>query len=534
MNQAQGYLPVLRNLNFLKLWIAQIFSLMALQSLLLLALILIEEVNQSSLQTAGVIVAFSLPAVIFGPIAGVVLDRVSKKTILVVSNLARIASQAMLAFLAYLGINRGIDPLAFVGLVYITIFITSAIGQFFSPAEGAMIPLLVKRENLLAANSLFTLTVVAIQVVALIVYVPIAVKSFGIFGAFVSLAVFYALATGLLALLPADAVKRRENDADAAAVAQSAIRKGWHEIGEGWQYVIDKKPLLVAVLQFALVFTIVSVLGEQAPGYASRVLGMQTEDAVYVFSPAGIGIVIASLFVVRLGPRVPRFLLPLLGMFCMALGLMGLGMLGFSGREATTTTFNLAGIQFTAVWLIGILSPLAGIGLAFVLIPAQTTIQEQATDEIRGRVLTVQLTLANALSIPLLLAAGGLAEVFGIAQIVTGLGAILIPIAALNWWYVRHFPQPPPAPFHSQPIPLPGETVTMVQETNALTDPALSVETVAMVQETNALTDPALSVETVASAQTPNAPSNQASADVPNSNHKTASEKVEPPTRLSS
>jgi len=190
MNQAQGYLPVLRNLNFLKLWIAQIFSLMALQSLLLLALILIEEVNQSSIQTAGVIVAFSLPAVIFGPIAGVVLDRVSKKTILVVSNLARIASQAILAFLAYLGINRGIDPLAFVGLVYITIFITSAIGQFFSPAEGAMIPLLVKRDNLLAANSLFTLTVVAIQVVALIVYVPIAVKSFGIFGAFVSLAVF--------------------------------------------------------------------------------------------------------------------------------------------------------------------------------------------------------------------------------------------------------------------------------------------------------------------------------------------------------
>ncbi|RIK25878.1 MAG: hypothetical protein DCC52_10840 [Chloroflexi bacterium] len=61
---------------------------------------------------------------------------------------------------------------------------------------------------------------------------------------------------------------------------------------------------------------------------------------------------------------------------------------------------------------------------------------------------------------------------------------------------MRHFPQPPPAPFHSQPIPLPGETVAMVQETNEL-------------------------------------PS-QAPADVPNSNHKTASEQVEPPARLSS
>ena len=490
MNQAQGYRPVLRNLNFLKLWIAQILSLMALQSLLLLALILIEDVNKSSLQTAGVIVAFSLPAVIFGPIAGIVLDRASKKSILVVSNLARVLSQALLALLAYLGINRGIDPLAFVSLVYITIFITSAIGQFFSPAEGSMIPLIVKRENLLAANSLFTLTIVAIQVVALVAYVPLAVKALGIFGAFVSLAVFYALATALLALLPDDPVMRRtEADTSAGDVAQSAIRKGWREIGEGWQYVIDHKPLLVAVLQFALVFTIVAVLGEQAPGYASRVLGMQTEDAVYVFSPAGIGMVIASLFVVRLGPRVPRFLLPLIGMFLMALGLMGLGVLGLSGRAATTTTFDVLGIQLTAIWLIGIMSPLAGVGLAFVLIPAQTAIQEQSTDVIRGRVLTVQLTLANALSIPLLLAAGGLAEVFGIAQIVIGLGAILIPTALLNLWYVRHFPQTPPANFHSQPIPLPGETIAMVEGTNELPTQLSQAadETIARLQESKEL-----------------------------------------------
>ena len=463
MNQAQGYLPVLRNPNFLKLWVAQILSLMALQSLLLLALILIEEVNQSSIQTAGVIVAFSLPAVIFGPIAGVVLDRVSKKTILVVSNLARVASQAVLALLAYLGINRGIDPLLFVALVYLTIFVTSAIGQFFAPAEGSMIPLVVHTENLLAANSLFTLTIVGIQVVALIIYVPIAVKSFGIFGAFVSLAIFYAFATLLLLFLPADKVVARVQSA-----GESAIRKGWREIGEGWQYVIDKKLLLVAVLQFALVFTIVSVLGEQAPGYASRVLGMETEDAVYVFSPAGIGIVVASLFVVRLGPRVPRMLLPLIGMFIMALGLMGLGVIGLSGKEATTTTFNVAGVQLTAIWMIGIMSPLAGIGLAFVLIPAQTAIQELATDNIRGRVLTVQLTLANALSIPLLLAAGALADVIGIAQIVIGMGVILLPIAILNWWYVRRLPQPPPAPFHTQPIPMAGESVAMVEETNDL------------------------------------------------------------------
>lgn len=468
MNQAHGYFPVLRNPNFCKLWVAQILSLMALQSLLLLALILIEQVNQSGLQTAGAIVAFSLPAVIFGPVAGIVLDRVSKKTILVVSNVARVASQGLLALLAYLGLHRSIDPLLFVALVYITIFITSAIGQFFSPAEGSMIPLIVRRQDLLAANSLFTLTIVGIQVVALILYVPVAVKTLGIFGAFVSLALFYALATVLLFLLPADRVPAGQ------AKGGWGIRRGWREIGEGWTFVLAHKPLLIAILQFALVFTIVSVLGEQAPGYASRVLGMQTEDAVYVFSPAGLGIVLASLLVVRVGPRVPRFVLPLAGMVAMGAGLIGLGAIGLGGGSVRFTTFSLAGITLSVIWLIGIMSPLAGMGLAFVLIPAQTVIQEQATDDIRGRVLTVQLTLANALSIPLLLAAGGLADLFGIPQIVIAMGLILFPLAVLDWSYVRRFPAPPPVPMHTQPIPVPGETPTMLEDANALTRHAVT------------------------------------------------------------
>ncbi len=464
MNQAQGYLPVLRNPNFLKLWIAQILSLMGLQSLLLLAVILIEEVTNSGIQTAGAIVAFSLPAVIFGPIAGVVLDRVSKKTILVVSNAARVLSQALLASLAYLGLNNAMHPALFVGLVYLTIFITSAVGQFFAPAEGATMPLIVKRKELFAANSLFTLTIVAIQILALILYVPISVKTFGILGAFVSLAVFYLAATFLLMLLPRDEVVAR-----ATQNGESPLQRGWREIGEGWRFTLEHQRVLIAILQFSLVFTIVSVLGEIAPGYANRVLGLATEDAVFVFSPAGIGIVLASLFVVRFGQNLPRYVLPIAGMFVMGAGLIGLGIIGLFGEHALNTQFQFLGFTLNVTYIVGIAAPLLGIGIALVLIPAQTAVQEGATDEIRGRVLTVQLTLANGLSIPLLVAAGGLSDVFGIPEIVITLGAILFPLALFNWLYVRRFPPPPPsAQLHSQPIPLAGETTARVEEANEL------------------------------------------------------------------
>jgi hypothetical protein len=156
-------------------------------------------------------------------------------------------------------------------------------------------------------------------------------------------------------------------------------------------------------------------------------------------------------------------------MVVMGVGLVGLGALGLSGENALTTTFEIAGVTMTAIWLIGIAAPLIGIGIALVLIPAQTTVQEGATNEIRGRVLTVQLTLANALSIPFLLAAGGFSDVFGIPQIIVALGAVLFPLALWNWWYSGRFPPTPPSgELHSQPIPIAGESVAMVEDVNEL------------------------------------------------------------------
>jgi hypothetical protein len=178
--------------------------------------------------------------------------------------------------------------------------------------------------------------------------------------------------------------------------------------------------------------------------------------------------IIASIFVVRVGPRLPRYTLPMVGMLFMAAGLVGMGLLGLVGPSASRIIIDIGGgFTLSPAWLIGVISPLLGVGLAMVLIPAQTVVQEQSSDDIRGRVLTVQLTLANGLGIPPLILAGLLADVFGIPAIVIALGVILLGLAALNRWYVRRLPEPPPTHFHTQPIPMPGETPAMVEEVNA-------------------------------------------------------------------
>ena len=79
MNNARGYVEVLRNRNFLVLWLAQILSLLALNSTMFVAIFLVTDLTKSSTQTAAVIAAFTLPAVFLSAVAGLVGTLIAKR-----------------------------------------------------------------------------------------------------------------------------------------------------------------------------------------------------------------------------------------------------------------------------------------------------------------------------------------------------------------------------------------------------------------------------------------------------------------------
>src|SRR4051812_1334521 len=89
-DQGGGWRAVLGNRFFLYLWLAQILSQLAQNTI---SFVLIPQVGQltkgSGSATAGVIVAFTVPAVLFSAVAGVFVDRASKKRVLVITNVAR-------------------------------------------------------------------------------------------------------------------------------------------------------------------------------------------------------------------------------------------------------------------------------------------------------------------------------------------------------------------------------------------------------------------------------------------------------------
>ncbi|MDE3089115.1 MAG: MFS transporter [Chloroflexota bacterium] len=441
----RGYTAVLRNRYFLRLWIAQVFSNTALNGSFFLQLILIDQVTGSSAQLAAVILAFSLPAVLLSALAGVVVDRVPKKTILVASNALRVLTGAALAFLAAYLLTNQLTENLFLIAIYTLVFAASAIGQFFAPAEGATIPLLVRTDNLLPANSLFTLTFTASQILGLVILAPLGVKTIGIAGSLWAATAMYLAATILVALIPRDQPQRAQS-----LNGLSAVRGAWNEIHEGWRFAISHRAILISLLQLALVSGLTMILAELAPGFATRVLGLRPEDATYVFWPAGVGILIASILIGRYGQSVPREVLASAGMFG-----MGLAMAGLAWTTSERRPFDqplLVGHPesvLTTAAMVMFFALIVGVTIAMINIPAQTIVQERSHDAVRGRVLAVQFTLANALGIPPMLFVGGLADILGIPRVTLAIGVMIMLLAVLNFAVIRSMSHLPARHRHS-------------------------------------------------------------------------------------
>src|SRR5690606_330044 len=139
--RADSIRAVLGNGAFLRLWIVQAVTQVA-QNMINFALLLrvrtvveTHDVAQANTAISLVILAFSLPAVLFGPVAGVVADRVNKRLLMSILNLAR-----AIAVLLFLLIRPEWHPETILLAYYVVTFIFGIAGQFFAPVLGATIP----------------------------------------------------------------------------------------------------------------------------------------------------------------------------------------------------------------------------------------------------------------------------------------------------------------------------------------------------------------------------------------------------------
>ena len=142
-----GYVELIRgNANFRMLYLARLVSLFGDWFNLLAALALLRAIGADSAGAfGGVLILKMLPSALLAPVAGVVADRVSRRSLMIVADVVRAVIVAgMLSVLWYP------EPM----VVYVLLGLQSAVSVFFEPARSAMLPDIVSPEELTAANAL--------------------------------------------------------------------------------------------------------------------------------------------------------------------------------------------------------------------------------------------------------------------------------------------------------------------------------------------------------------------------------------------
>jgi MFS family permease len=423
--EAGGYRAVLGNPHFLLIWAAQLLSQSA-QNVVNYALVVeVERLTHSSANVGAVVAAFSLPVLLLGPSAGVFVDRVSKRGVLVWTNVLR----ALLMF-GFLVLPRSLQT------IYGVTFLASVISQFFAPAEGAILPLLVGRGQLLTATSLFNLTFTGAQIAGFILLGPTLYKLLGPSSLFVAVVVMYVLAAACVALLP-----RRERAAGGLREGISrALRldQVWSDMLEARRFLQGTPGVTVAMAHLALASALLMTLATLGPGFVARVLGLGPEDAGYILAPAGLGMLLTTALLGHFAVRADRVRLACLGLIAMGLSLAALALIrpmfdlfatglahGGPGAIPVAETVGYLGLVCLVTFSLGM-------EFALVTVPAQTKISEATEPHLRGRVFALLFMVTGSVSVVPALVIGALADTLGIVPMLLSLAALVIVAGLLT------------------------------------------------------------------------------------------------------
>lgn len=414
-------IDVFRNRPFLLLWLAQAATQIGGNMVIFGLTVVISKSTGSVTAVSALILTFLLPAVLFSALAGVFVDRLDRRLVLMLTNILR-----GFAFVAMFFVGTNLV------LIYLLNIAVSTITVFFAPAEAAMIPIVVPRKQLLSANGIFTLTLNAAFALGFTLIGPLIVKIAGAPILIVIVAVLYFIAAAFCSTLPSAPPAIRE----VVPMAPGRVREAEDAIGtviiqlrEGLDYIRGHREIRWSLTYLGIAASLVGVLGVLGPSFAQKTLGLGSEDFVVVVLPLGIGIVMGILLLNAYGRLLPRRRvieggLIALGIFLVVMALSG-RISNFLAVSATRTGLPDLSLLTSLLSIVVAVAFFAGIAYAAVAIPAQTQLQEDIPEDVRGRVFGVLNMLVSVASFLPILVVGPIADTVGTTVVLFLVGGLI-------------------------------------------------------------------------------------------------------------
>jgi MFS family permease len=286
-----GFLDLLReNRNYRYTWIGQVVSEVGDHFNNIAVFSLALQATGSGMVVTGVMLSRALPAIMAGPVAGVVLDRLDRRRVMIASDLVR----AVIA-LGFIWCAGRTDT----WLLYVLSAGLMFASPFFTSGRSSILPSIATKEQLHTANSLTQGTQWTTTAVGAFLG-GTAVMQFGYSAAFFFNALSFVVSAFCISRLRAPAGSFR---AERAILSEDRVVRPWHEYVEGLRYM-RSSPLILAI---ALVG-----VGWATGGGAAQILFSLFGELVFhrgpagigeIWGSAGVGLVIGAIFAHRLGRK---------------------------------------------------------------------------------------------------------------------------------------------------------------------------------------------------------------------------------------
>jgi MFS family permease len=293
MNRAffgfSGLTGLWRNPDFMKLWagqtVSEFGSRITRDALPLVAVITLAATpTQMAILTA----ISSLPVLLFGLAAGVIVDRVRRRPIMIAADLTRLILLLSIPAAAVTGTLR-------IELLYLVAAVTGLLALVFEVAYRAVLPTLLPRRDLLEGNTKLATT----DSLAEIGGPAIA----GLLVQWISapLAVIFDALSYLVSAVSFSLIRAPEPPPEPSANDQNA----WRDMLDGWRFLLSDPLLRPLLLRGAMAGFFGNFIGPLYALFAVRTLGLSPAQLGFVIASGGIGALMGALLADRLPRRFP-------------------------------------------------------------------------------------------------------------------------------------------------------------------------------------------------------------------------------------
>ena len=410
-----SYTSLLRDRNFGALWWGQLVSTLGDRLHQVALFVLVGSLTSQNLRQVGMVwVAIGAPSLLFGLFAGALVDRWSRRSVMIVSDLLRVPLVLAIPWLARTDLR----------LVYVLTFLLTTVSLFFRPARQAILPDIVPGESLMKANSFSSITDSAVDVLG---YPVAGALVAGLAGwlsgergidlAFYIDAGTYAFSALMIYFVSASETRDRGEGGSFADLLRM--------VAGGLRLVRSNAYLLTNTILLTLGPLVASSANTLTYGYARDVAG--TGGVVYSWlegvlgfgrvalsyaileGAIGVGSVLGGLAVGRWVHRYRAGPMVLLGLFIIGAGLASLSL-------------------FTHLWWATGALVLVGVGNMLALIPSVTLIQKLTPGEYLGRVFSLRgLLISSAIILANALAGIG-SQRYGVRPMFAVFGGMLVAV----------------------------------------------------------------------------------------------------------